>query len=149
MPGAIKRAVPKSMYDFGSIPASASGSIVLASGIDVSKYSNLQLVLRIHDINILGSTGPSIELNAYTEAPTPEDPGLEFVTTNPLPVALGTSGAINVGAIGFASPIAYGIQPWVSGYFGGYIRLILTGTQTASKASTFQVWISVDVVVNS
>src|SRR5581483_6387225 len=79
MPGIVIRAVPKATYDFHTLPAStASPPIIIAKNIDVTQYKYVDMVARIHNASISSPAGASITLDAYSEAPSPEDPSVDF-----------------------------------------------------------------------
>jgi hypothetical protein len=143
MPGTQYFAVRKTLYDFASLPGSGSASLVIARAVDVSQYALADMILRVHSVNLAGSAGTgSIQLLAYTEAPTTEDPGTEFVlgsaNANSISINLTTSYTTpTVNYISLATP------------FGAYLRLVLKGTQPSSAFTTFQVTISADLIPKS
>jgi hypothetical protein len=85
MAGSVLRVVPKRTLDFTAV-SSGSGQaeeIVLAQGIDVSAWREIALMVRTHANYMPGSIG-TIDIYAYLEGRTTEDPGILFATTSPL-----------------------------------------------------------------
>lgn len=144
MPGTVIRAVPKTKYDFSSLPASASMAYFAAKGIDVSQYRYAEMIPRIHALNIVGAgSAPQLQFDVFPEAPTPEDPALEFYNTT-----------INWATATFnLSPAT--VAPVVPGStiginqtllpLGGFLRIRVTATQSTTVATTFSVVLSVDI----
>jgi len=84
---------------------------------------------------------PQIQLYAYTEAPSSEDPAQEFIYPN----ANANSITVNLSS-SFATPALYVVR--LAQPFGGFLRLVLKGTM-GNPAGTFRVSTSVDVVCRS
>jgi hypothetical protein len=139
MPGVIYRAVPKTTYDFSSLPASSRVSLWIAKAIDVSGYREAEMAIRVHAASISGA--PSISLEAWPEGPTSEDPSQDFIGQN----AFASSGTMTLSSSG---PTFYGIVP-LTPSFGSHLRIKLGANQPSSASTTFQISLSVDIVAKS
>jgi len=143
MAGILYHVLPKTLYDFGTLGASAVANLTVATGIDVSRYNSVDIAWRIHTINVAGpGTGATLVLNAFTEAPTSEDPGLEFVCSGVLP---GFS-TMSITSSTAAPQVNFVTIDNTTSPLGGFIRLILQGKQSSGPFTAFQVAISIDVV---
>src|SRR5438552_13791562 len=84
MAGMVIRVIPKRTLDFSSV-SSGSGQaeeIVLAQGIDISQWREVTMAVRTHANSFSGAIG-QIDINAYLEGRTTEDPGILFAQTTP------------------------------------------------------------------
>jgi hypothetical protein len=142
MPGIVYRALPKTTYDFAATAVGATTTYVVAKGIDVSQFREGTLVVRIHSGSQTGGSGTaaSVTVQAFADAPTAEDPALDFEAA----AACATTGAITaftttgLTLVNLTTP------------FGGSVRVKVSGTQRGTTvATTFLVTISVDIVAKS
>jgi|SRR5581483_3478737 len=146
MPGTRYRALPRTVYDFSSLTANAVANLVVAKGLDVSQYSSMDMIFRLHWTNISGSgVGATIKLVAYTEAPTDEDPGLEFVCSG----LAATTSTISISTGTLVPQTLFVTQDGSTGSstLGASIRLVLVAQQAAAPLlTTFQIAVSADLV---
>lgn len=142
MPGVIYRVLAKAPYDFSSVATGASQTYNIAKAIDVSAYREATAVIRLHAVSISASSTPSISVVVLPEAPTAEDPALDFIY-NP--------GTVTTVVLSSASTAPQLVETNVSTPFGGFLRVNVLGNQpsAANKATTFQVTLSIDIVAKS
>ena len=70
----------KSFQDYASgLQASSSIVVPIRRRIDISSYSHAGLLVRCHELNI--SSGGKFRFDVASEAPSDEDPQLDFVTS--------------------------------------------------------------------
>src|SRR5436309_61675 len=131
MPGKILKPVRKTLYDFSSLPANGTVNFTIAKNIDVSSFPNADIVLRTHSVNTVGSATPTIKLFIYTEAPSPEDPGQEFIFGNANSSSIGPV-AVGSSVTGPLLNLATLTKP-----FGAFLRLVLQGLMGGTAATTF------------
>jgi len=143
MPGTVIRALSKTRYDFSSIPLSTSTSLFVARAIDVSQYRFVEFVPRIHALSIVGAgSNPSIVFSAMADAPTPDDPQLEFYTA-----AVGTSAVpFNSMTPSTVAPLAPQFSIRCTPPYGPFLRFQIQATQSGTAATTFWVVCSIDVI---
>jgi len=146
MSGTIIRAVPKRFYDFynggnGMNSLGEQVQLTVATGIHVSEYREVNLVVRIHSFNA-GNTAAAFQVDAYPEAPTDEDPGADFASSS----SIASTGQVTFATVSRA--------PWVkivqvfspTTYFGAFLRLKLTAIQSSGSLSNpFNFAMSIDV----
>jgi hypothetical protein len=126
MAGTVLQVVPKRTLDFTSV-SSGSGQaqeVVLAQGIDVSAWREVSLMVRAHSTTFGGNVG-QIDIYAYMEGRTPEDPGILFTNTT----SLGTV-TINSSTV---APL-YSVTSLGSNV-GSMIKIAAKGTRTTSLGS--------------
>jgi hypothetical protein len=139
MAGVVMRIVPKRTLDFTSLAISQSEEIILAQNIDVSQWREVSLMVRTHTNSFSGGLG-TIDIYAYMEGRTSEDPGLLFATT----AALGTV-TINSST---TAP-AYSVNT-LGANLGSMIKIAAKGTRTSSNtANAIKADISIDVSLKS
>jgi|SRR5581483_3884989 len=149
MSGTVIRALPKMFYDFyngGNALANVGESvqIVLATGISVYEYREVDLVVRIHSFNV-GNTAATFAVNAYPEVPTSEDPASDFWSSTP---------AVGTGTISFAGLTApyltlATLNIFATPAWGAFLRLKLTATQSNPISNPFNFAMSIDVNAKS
>lgn len=141
MSGTVMRVIPKRSLDFTSV-SSGSGQaqeIVLAQGIDVSTWREVSLMVRTHVNSFSGNIG-SIDVYAYLEGRTQEDPGILFATTTPL----GTVTITNSTVAGSYSVTSLGSN------IGALVKIAAKGTRTSSTgANAIKADISIDLSCKS
>lgn len=143
MPGTVYRALSKTSYDWSSI--NTSGSIThsyVAKAIDVSAYREATIIARLHAVSILGAgSAPTIKINTYPEAPTPEDPANDFIlTSSPTTITFSLTTASTAPQVQLAT---------MNTPFGGWLRVEVQPTQSSTQATQFQATLSVDIVAKS
>jgi len=140
MAGMVLRVVPKRTLDFTNVSSiGASQEIVLAQGIDVSDWREVSMMVRLHQNSIVSTVG-KIELYAYMEGRTGEDPGILFTSANTLAVVT-ISNTV-------AAPM-YAVSSLGSNV-GAMIKIAARGTRTSSNASnSIKADISVDLSMKS
>jgi hypothetical protein len=144
MAGTVLRVIPKRTLDFTSVSSSAIGpttgeELVLAQGIDVSGWREVTLMVRTHSTSFGGAIG-QIEIYAYLEGRTTEDPGILFATTAPLGTVTITSATVapaySVNGIGTNS--------------GAMIKIAAKGTRTGSNGTNLiKADVSIDLSLKS
>ena len=145
MAGVHLRVVPLRRIDFSHVASGQTEEMVLAEGIDVSQGREVCLVVRTHSNLISASSGGSstvgeIDVYAYLDGRTPEDPGVLFATTSLLGITQIIAGASVPGYLvsDLGTPT------------GALIKVLARGTRVDSfGANTIAADISVDVTVKS
>jgi len=140
MAGSVMRVVPKRTLDFTSV-SSGSGQaqeIVLAQGIDVSAWREVSLMVRTHANSFAGAIG-QIDIYAYLEGRTSEDPGILFASTTPLGDVTITNSTV---------PGTYVVN--TLGTTGAMIKIAAKGTRTSSfGGNTIKADVSIDLSFKS
>jgi len=141
MAGTVIRVIPKRTLDFTAV-SSGSGQaqeIVLAQGIDVSEWREVALMVRTHANSFSGAIG-QIDINAYLEGRTPEDPGILFASATPVTTVSVTSAT----AAG-----TYVVQS-LGGNVGAMVKITAKGTRTSSTgANAIKADLSIDLSCKS
>jgi len=141
MAGTVIRVIPKRTLDFTAV-SSGSGQaqeIVLAQGIDVSAWREVSLMVRTHANSFSGAIG-QIDIYAYLEGRTQEDPGILFATTAPLGTVTISSGT----AAG-----SYSVNT-LGGNVGALVKIAAKGTRTNSTgANAIKADVSIDLSCKS
>ena len=145
MAGLIFR-IPKRMYDFSGLPSGGTATIPMATGLDMSMYREVVVVVRFH-LNPTNWTNTQVfTVSARLDAPTPEDPGTEFFGTVDLgSVAMFTQGTDTAPAVKFFTLLNAATG---TSNLPATIRIVIKGTGGSAPA-TFQVAVSVDVTGRS
>jgi hypothetical protein len=89
MPGIVYRALPKTTYDFSATAASSTTTYIVVKGLDLSQFREGTLIVRVHSGSFT-SGAPSVKVEVFPDAPTAEDPSVEFEAA----AAVATTGAI-------------------------------------------------------
>jgi hypothetical protein len=141
MAGTVMRVMPKRVLDFSAV-SSGSGQaqeIVLAQGIDVSTWRQVSLMVRTHANSFSGNIG-QIDIYAYMEGRTNEDPGILFATSTPI----GDVSITNSTVAG-----SYTVNDLGSN-LGSTIKVAAKGTRTSSLGANFiQAAVSIDLSFKS
>jgi hypothetical protein len=131
--------MPKRTLDFTSVTNGSNEEIIVAQGIDISQWREVSLMVRTHVNSIVSSVG-QIDIYAYLEGRTSEDPGLLFATAS----ALGT---ITINAATTAP--SYTVNS-IGSNSGGMLKIAAKGTRVASTgANTLKADISIDLSLKS
>jgi hypothetical protein len=142
MAGVVLRVMPKRTLDFTNVSSGTGQAeeIIIAQGIDISSWREASLMVRTHANNISGAIG-EIDIYAYVEGRTAEDPGILFAqTTTQLGLVPITSAT--------GAP-AYVVAPLPSN-LGGMLKIAAKGTRTSSLAgNTIKCDISIDLSLKS
>ncbi len=137
MSGRIIRLAPRSVYDFNMLNAGGSTAIALAQRVDVSQYTELTLMVRVHGVDI-GAGAGNLKVRAVPEGHTNEDPGQFF---------LDDSSATGLGEIALDNSIsapAFRVKLLSSGS-GAMIAVLLEANQDQSQVYNLWADISVDL----
>lgn len=140
MAGTILRVIPKRTLDFTSVSSGTGQAeeIVLAQGIDISQWREVTMVVRTHANSFSGNIG-TIDINAYLEGRTPEDPGILFAQST---VAGGT------GTVQITSSTSAGTYALANcgTNTGGMIKIAAKGTRSSSTgANAIKADVSIDL----
>lgn len=141
MAGTVLRIVPKRTLDFTAVSSGLTQAeeIVLAQGIDISAWREVALMVRTH-ANYLPASIGQIDIYAYLEGRTTEDPGILFATTS----ALGTV-TINFSTVA-PSYTVNSIGPNA----GAMIKVAAKGTRVGSTGTNLiKADISIDLSLKS
>ena len=136
MAGVVLQVVPKRVLDFSNLASGTTQDLVLAQGIDISQYSEVSLMVRVHDNSgtwpSLGT--PKIEIFGQTDGRTFEDPGLLFAGSTLLGTATVASGTAQA---------AYFVNSLGSNV-GSMVRIVARGTR-GGATNTVKATLSVDI----
>jgi len=80
MSGYVIPIVDKRILDFSTLATSATQTIVLADRVDVMRWAELTLCVRIHAHSLAGGSG-EIRVRASPQSCSAEEPGTIFVDT--------------------------------------------------------------------
>jgi hypothetical protein len=140
MAGTVLRVMPKRTLDFTSVSSGPSNyeEIVVAQGIDISQWREVSLMVRTHANSIVASG--QIDIFAYLEGRTSEDPGILFASTSPLGTVTIASGAVapaySIGSIGSNT--------------GGMLKVVARGTRVTSfGTNALKADVSIDLSLKS
>jgi hypothetical protein len=137
MAGIVLRVIPRRLLDFSDV-SSGTGQAqehVLAQGIDVSSWRHVAMMVRTH-VNSIGAGSSKIEINAYAEGRSSEEPGVLFASKTPL--------ATSVISVGTAPHYDVVILPE---NIGSLLTIAAKGTRTA--ANGLAAWVSIDLSMKS
>jgi hypothetical protein len=141
MAGMVLRVIPKRTLDFTNV-SSGSGQaeeIVLAQGIDISPWREVSLMVRAHSTSFGGNIG-EIDIYAYLEGRTAEDPGILFATTSPLGLVAITSST--------QAP-SYTVNS-LGNNLGAMLKIAAKGTRTSSSGTNLiKADVSIDLSLKS
>jgi hypothetical protein len=135
------RVVPKRTLDFTSVSSGPNNvqEVVLAQGIDVSDWREISLMVRTHSNSITNSVG-NIQIYAYLEGRTQEDPGILFATTTP-------QGTYTITA---STPQQEYAVNALNANAGAMIKIVAKGTRVHSlTGNTIKADVSVDLSLKS
>ena len=76
--GMLLPVISKRFFDFGALQVGVQQQIVVAERIDISRYIDCVVGLRLH--NLVIGTGDTAALLLFGDGPTSEDPGLPLAT---------------------------------------------------------------------
>ena len=113
--------------------------LVLAQGIDISNWREVSLMVRTHSTSFGGNIG-QIDIYAFLEGRTPEDPGILFATTAPL-------GTVTINSSTVVP--SYTVNTLGSN-LGAMIKIAAKGTRTSSGGTnTIKADVSIDLSCKS
>lgn len=142
MAGTVIRVMPKRTLDFTSV-SSGSGQaqeIVIAQGIDISDWREVSMMVRTHSISFAGAAIGSIQINAYLEGRTSEDPSILFASASVAAQVIIDSSTV--------AP-AYSVVGLASNA-GAMLKIAAKGTRTSSTGlNTIKADVSVDLSLKS
>lgn len=141
MAGTVLRVIPKRSLDFTAVSSGAGQAeeFVLAQGIDISAWRETSMMIRTHATSFSGNIG-QIDIYAYLEGRTSEDPGILFATTTPLGVVTINSSTVAPAYVVTALPANAGAM----------LKIAAKGTRTSSIAGNLiRADISIDLSLKS
>jgi len=132
------RVLPKTDYDLTGLGASGVARVTVAQGIDVTVGREVDFIVRLHAASY--ASGALIQVMAFTDAPTPEDPAVNF--RGGAAVMATFTGGQNV-APALAAPQQVTVP------FGGFLGVWLVFTQGANGNVTLTCSLSIDLVIKA
>jgi hypothetical protein len=135
MAGQTPTIVSKREYPFTNLVVSSNQSVVVAKALDVSSYKEATLLVRVHSKDIVANG--SIDVIAYSTAPSDEEPQSDFVRASPV-LATATISA------GTSTTPELLVQS-LTGNFGSHVRVEVKGTRGATSGSNLKATLSIDV----
>ena len=134
MAGVVLPVFPMRSFDFSWLVGASSASFVVKRSIDVSKWMSVTLLSRITTSSISNGT---IQVGFQLEAPTTDDPALDFVTPlTPFATTTISSLAPTVSVTGATVGV------------GAFVRVIVIGTRVAAGGSIAAMF-SCDLIVRN
>jgi hypothetical protein len=133
--------IPKRTLDFTSVSSGTGQAeeIVLAQSLDVSEWREVSLMVRTHSTSFGGAIG-QIDIYAYLEGRTPEDPGILFATTAPL-------GTVTINSATVAP--SYTVNT-IGANTGALVKIAAKGTRTGSNGTNLiKADVSIDLSLKS
>lgn len=113
----------KKSFNFNNLTAGTTETHVAVKAVASEKYREALLIIRAHTRDIVNASS-KIEVIAFTTAPSPEDPSVDFVSTT----ASGTATIAN-GSTSVVATVALA-------NFGGFLRFNVMGTRVTSGNCT-------------
>jgi hypothetical protein len=139
MAGAVIRVVPKRTLDFTPVAIGGTEEIVLAQGLDISQWREVSLMVRTHANSFTANLG-TIDIYAYVEGRTSEDPGLLFAATTPL-------GTVTINSSTTAPSYSIGS---CGSNTGAMLKIVAKGTRTSSTGvNAMKADVSIDLSLKS
>lgn len=138
MSGTLLSLLDMTSYNFDDVGDAGSVETLLASNIDVSRYSSGDLLLRVHANSIGASASLKAELRRVL--PSPQDPSKIFVQS--------LAGGIASVTVDNSKAAASLLMDALDAPLGSYLNLYLVATQ-ASTATTLSATISVELALKS
>jgi hypothetical protein len=118
-------------FNFTPVQASNALSIRVATGIDMSRFKDGKLVVRVHSLSM--SAGQTLAVEVYDAWPYPPQPELSF------------EGSSVAGSVSIASTDAAGaLKTALISFMGPALTIVVKGTQPASPA-TFTAMLSIGI----
>lgn len=133
MAGTLHNVTTRRTFTFSNTAVSNTIEIPLVRALDVTDAKELELIVRVHSVNI--GTGASLAINAYAVSLTSEEPDADFVKST----AVGTvtlSPSTTAPSLSLAS---------LSTPFGHMVRITVSGTQ-AGSAQAITATLSIDLL---
>lgn len=121
-------------FDFSGMPASADQTVTLVRGINVVPYCAGTLVVRWHTGSLTGTQ--LINPKIAWEAPTPDDPAIEFMGTD--------IGGVSILSTDTAPSVFY---QELTAPFPASVRLCMRMRQHSVAGTTFAVKLSATLVL--
>lgn len=132
MAGTVLRLLPRTDYDFAKVQASNSVVVWTSQNVDVSRYREATLLVRVHTINI--GTGATLVVALRTAQPSQEDPAQYFRASSDLAYVLLNNGTTAPRLEAAALP----------SNFGGFVSLQLRASQPGTL-TTLNATLSVEL----
>ena len=142
MAGTVVRVMPKRTLDFTAVSSGIpqAEEIVIAQGIDISQWREVSMMVRTHANYFPGAIG-EIDINAYLEGRTSEDPGILFASASPVATVAITNAT---------SAPAYSVVTCTSTPAGGMLKISAKGTRTSSTGTNLiKADVSIDLSMKS
>ena len=146
MPGTVVRVLPRTFFDHS---AQATGSVekVVAKGVEIGSYVRRSFVVRLHGLSVTsGATGWKVEVIVRPDAPTDQDPGVEWQCKGS-PTDLGSltidTTATNLNEVGDFGRLD------LTDSAGGWVKVVVKVTQGGTPAAKLSFDISADLVLTS
>jgi hypothetical protein len=133
----------RQLFDFSQLTAGNQSQRLMAKQIHVLPYREAVLIVRYHpgqsSLNL--GTGQSIVVACYLEAPSVDEPTLEFWTVNSSAIA-----SITINSSTLTNPAAPALYTAsLNTNFGSHLRFYVTGTQGSSSGAALKAMLSVDL----
>ena len=119
MSGTTIPLITKREYDFDA----GAATVVIMKAVRVEQYTEALLELRVHANSVTSSS--TIDLKAYTTAPTDEDPSNDFVASTSSASAQITSSTAAPGLVVVG----------LTANFGGFLKITLEGTPSGGTCT--------------
>src|SRR5689334_17475101 len=125
MPGVHYRVCPRFLFDFSNVGASTYLETIAAKAVPIIAHREATLLVRVHTGTAF-SAGNTVDVRVRMEAPSDDDPTIDFV----YPTELATLSVSSSVALLF-TPISF-----VSNQnLGSYLRIVVRGTQSGSPGT--------------
>ena len=134
MSGRIVNVMPRRHFDFGGLISAGSITSTVVQRCDVSRYGKVEMVVRVHDLT--KDAGTTLQVIAYTDAHTSEQPGTYFLGST----ALGTV------TIADNDPAGTVHVAELSSPFGGMIAIVVYALQN-NNDDDINADLSIDLVL--
>ena len=147
MAGRVVQIMPRTHYEFSSLPSGAAQLLVAAKDIDVSQYTEAALLVRLHSGQIGSGGNPKakIEVMLVAVGNTPEDPGQDFVDLTPLATATFEDTTVQ----GQEPPQFVVADVTSPAKMGSTVAVLVQGTQATGATPIIDVHLSVDLVMKA
>ena len=136
MSGAAIEVISRTKYNFDNIPIGATFSMPIARYVDISRFREATLLVRVHTKSILATGSPSIAVAAYADVPSSDDPSQDFLST----AVLGTNTSITSATT--APSVQLQALPASAGAMISIWLVVLQGTSVAALQTTISVEVS-------
>ena len=80
MAGLALHVVPRTKYTFDNVPSGTTFTVPIARHIDISRFREVTLLVRVHTKSLLATGSPTIVVGAVADVPTADDPAQDFLS---------------------------------------------------------------------